>query len=194
MSIRKYRQGFSVVYLAVLVFGSLLLSQGVANAGDADASAGSSAVRSADNNIGRSLTASEVRALDMHIFPDGAQLAAGEGSVEAGRNIYQQQCANCHGGSGEGASAVELVGDRELLTTQFPDKGIGVYWPYVSTLFQYIQRAMPPDNPGLLTNSELYSLIGYLLHLNGLLAQSSLSNREILAEIVLPNRYGFIDQ
>ena len=194
MSIRKYRQRFGVVYLAVLVLGSLLLSQGVANAGDADVNAGSSAVINADNNIGRSLTASEVRALDMHIFPDGAQLPDGDGSVEAGRNIYQQQCANCHGGSGEGAIAVELVGDRELLTTQFPDKGIGVYWPYVSTLFQYIQRAMPPDNPGLLTNSELYSLIGYLLHLNGLLAQSSLSNREILAEIVLPNRYGFIDQ
>lgn len=149
--------------------------------------------KSVTGEIGRTLSTEEVTALDTHIFPDGENLPDGEGSVAAGQSIYQQQCAECHGGIGEGAVAVELAGDRELLATQFPDKGIGVYWPYAPTLFQYIQRAMPPENPGLLSNSELYSLIGYLLYLNGLVPESSKVNRNTLANTHLPNRDGFKD-
>ncbi len=143
---------------------------------------------------GRPLTSAEIYALDSHIFADGARLPDGQGSVEAGHDVYQQQCASCHGGRGEGGRALELVGDRALLLTEFPDKGIGVYWPYAPTLFEYIQRAMPPDNPGLLTNDELYSLIGYLLYLNDLLPENSTLNRHTLADIELPNRDGFVDQ
>ncbi len=148
----------------------------------------------ANGVLGRALSAAEVDALDRHIFADGAQLPDGQGSVEAGKEMYQQQCASCHGGRGEGGRALELVGDRALLVTEFPDKGIGVYWPYAPTLFEYIQRAMPPENPGLLTNDELYSLIGYLLYLNNLLPDYGTLNRYTLAAIELPNRDGFVDQ
>ena len=144
--------------------------------------------------LGRPLSAEEQSQLSSHIFADGAQLPDGQGSIEAGMDLYQQQCASCHGRKGEGGRALELVGDRTLLTTEFPDKGIGVYWPYAPTLFQYIQRAMPPDKPGRLTNDELYSLIGYLLHLNDLLPGSGTLDRQSLIDLILPNRDGFVDQ
>lgn len=148
----------------------------------------------AKDPIGRSLSQTEISALDSHIFADGSNLPEGQGSIESGRDLYNQHCGSCHGGSGEGGSALELVGDRILLTTEFPDKGIAVYWPYASTLYQYVQRAMPPDRPGSFSSNELYALVGYVLFLNDLLPETGVVNRETLANIKLPNRDGFIDQ
>ncbi len=147
-----------------------------------------------NQGLGRSLSSAEIDALDTHIFLDGTNLPAGQGSVAAGRELYSQHCSACHGHAGEGGSALELVGDRALLTTPYPDKGIGVYWPYAPTLFQYIKRAMPPEHPGLFDNNELYSLVGFVLYLSDLLPEAGVVNRTTLANVELPNKDGFVDQ
>lgn len=143
---------------------------------------------------GRPLTESELSHLNQHISADGTGLPEGSGSIGAGKKLYLEHCAACHGSQGEGASALELVGDRDLLTTEFPDKGIGVYWPYAPTLFEYIDRAMPPESPKSFTSAELYSLVGYLLHLNSLMAADATVNRSTLSALNMPNRLGFVDQ
>ena len=142
---------------------------------------------------GRALTESEISHLDSHIFPDGTGLPDGKGSVAEGRPLYAEHCARCHGSRGEGANSVELIGDRELLTTQYPDRGIAVVWPYAPTLYEYIQRAMPPDNPGTFSNDELYSIVGYVLHLNALMPATASVNKPVLAGVSMPNKNGFID-
>jgi len=142
---------------------------------------------------GRALTSNEIDHLNTHVFPDGQGLPAGKGTVADGQALYAKHCAACHGNVGEGASSVELIGDRALLTTQYPDKGIAVVWPFAPTLYEYINRAMPPDSPGSFSSEELYSIVGYVLHLNELLSANAVVNKTVLSEIVMPNRDGFID-
>lgn len=142
-------------------------------------------------DIGRELSNSEITQLRSQIFSDGQGLPNGSGNVEEGAQLYQLHCSDCHGSRGEGASAVELVGDRELLATAYPDKGIAVYWPFAPTLFSYIQRAMPPDKPNSFSDSELYSIVAYVLFLNELIARDATLDQTSLAGIELPNRNGF---
>lgn len=193
-----FNRFLTIVFLcAGLMISSLILANDTEQNTVKGNTAGSAFIVDKTNDtgmFGRALSVEEINALDTHIFPEGEQLPDGEGTFSAGKSIYQEQCASCHGGMGEGAVAVELVGDRSLLTTAYPDKGIGVYWPFAPTLFQYIQRAMPPENPGLLTDTELYSLIFYLLYLNNLLPESGKLDQQTLADIKLPNRDGFVDQ
>lgn len=185
-----------IIFVCLMVSGSASANNAEQNTAKDKTKASTFAVDKTNDTstLGRTLSAEEINALDTHIFPEGEQLPDGEGTFAAGKSIYQEQCASCHGGMGEGAIAVELVGDRSLLTTAYPDKGIGVYWPYAPTIFQYIQRAMPPENPGLLSDTELYSLIFYLLYLNNLLPEGGKFDRQTLADIKLPNRDGFVDQ
>ncbi len=86
---------------------------------------------------------------------------------------------------------MELVGDRTLLATEFPDRGIAVYWPYAPTLFEYINRAMPPDKPYSLSADELYSVIARLLELNGLINPGQSVNAEMLSSLKMPNQDNF---
>lgn len=143
---------------------------------------------------GRALEPSELKALENFVFAEGKGLPSGSGNVQTGAPIYRDHCAGCHGSSGEGASAVELVGDRTLLNTEYPDKGIGVYWPYAPTLYQYIQRAMPPEKPHQFTADELYSLVAYVLYLNQLLPADAFLDATTLGSIEMPNRDGFTDR
>lgn len=143
---------------------------------------------------GRTLTTDEIRHLDStHIFPDGRGLPDGQGTVADGQVLYAAHCAACHGRVGEGANSVELIGDRELLTTRYPDRGIAVVWPFAPTLYQYINRTMPPANPGSFNTTELYSIVGYVLHLNELLSASALVDKSVLTGITMPNIDGFTD-
>jgi len=111
--------------------------------------------------LGRVLETAEVQALPQHVFPDGTGLPPGEGDVAQGESVYVARCAGCHGATGQGASAMELVGDRTLLATEYPDRGIAVYWPYAPTLFEYVKRAMPPDAPYSLSDNEVYPKRSY---------------------------------
>ena len=87
---------------------------------------------------------------------------------------------------------MELVGDRSLLATEYPDRGIAVYWPYAPTLFEYIKRAMPPDKPYSLSDDEVYAVTAYLLSIDGIIDEDAVMNADTLPEVEMPNRDGFI--
>lgn len=144
-----------------------------------------------DVNLGIELTASQLEELPIHVFSDGAGLPDGSGTAAEGSLIYVEQCAICHGSVGQGGKAVELVGDASLLATDYPDKGIAVYWPFAPTLYEYISRSMPPATPGMFSADELYSLIAHLLQLNDLIEADVVLDKQSLSGLKLPNRDGF---
>ena len=143
-------------------------------------------------NLGRELSAKEVLEIPAQVFADGKGLPAGSGTAAQGQALYNLRCAGCHGSKGEGGRAVELVGDRELLATEYPDRGIAVYWPFAPTLFEYIRRAMPPGEPYSLTADETYAVIARVLQLNDLLVGEPTVDAAFLSSLKLPNRDGFI--
>ena len=140
---------------------------------------------------GKPLTAEEIRTIDRHVFPDGTGLPEGQGNAQEGSAIYDKKCAHCHGPKGTGGTAGELVG-RSALNGPNPDQSIGNYWPYASTLFDFIRRAMPLDAPQSLTPNEVYSLSAYLLEINGVIRQGTTLDQKTLSDVRMPNREGFI--
>lgn len=141
--------------------------------------------------LGEELDTATLNTLPKHVFADGTGLPEGAGDTVKGTELFADQCAACHGSQGQGGSALELVGDRSLLATEYPDKGIGVYWPYAPTLFEYIQRAMPPDKPYSLTADEVYAVVARVLELNGLVSAGQRVDAAYLSSIEMPNRDGF---
>ena len=154
---------------------------------------GSSLALAAESpGLGRPLTAAELGALNLSVFPDGTGLPPGQGTVTAGQALYESRCAGCHGVRGSGGSADELAGGANGLKGEPPDKTIGTYWPYATTLFDYLRRAMPPAAPGSLSNDEAYALTAYLLALNGIIASHETLDAARLAHLRMPNRDGFM--
>lgn len=155
----------------------------------------SSALIHADDDlypgIGTPLEQAQLGNLPQHVFPDGSGLVSGQGTVQAGEPLYKDHCAQCHGSNGQGGRALELVGDRTLLDSKFPDRGIAVYWPNAPTLYEYVYRSMPPENPASFSSDEMYSLLAYLLFLNDLIAADVVVNAKVLSNIRMPNRDGF---
>lgn len=144
--------------------------------------------------LGRVATADEIAAWDIDIRPDGAGLPAGSGTVADGEPIYSEQCAVCHGDFGEGAGRWPvLAGGHDTLADERPEKTIGSYWPYLSTVYDYIRRAMPYGNARSLSDDDVYALTAYLLYLNDIVEDEDfeLSN-ENFADIRLPNEENFI--
>ena len=141
--------------------------------------------------LGRMMTGAELAGLPRHVFADGRGLPPGAGSADRGEEIYASLCAGCHGGVGQGGSAIELVGDRSLLATEYPDRGIAVYWPYAPTLFEYIKRAMPPDRPYSLSDNDVYAVIARLFELNGLIEADQRVDASLLSTLLMPNRANF---
>lgn len=141
--------------------------------------------------LGRVASDTELAKMPAHKFADGSGLPEGSGDTSRGKEIYSSLCADCHGSEGQGGSAMELVGDRTLLATEFPDRGISVYWPYAPTLFEYIQRAMPPDKPYSLSENETYSVIARLLELNGLIDSGERVDAKLLSTLQMPNKDNF---
>lgn len=142
--------------------------------------------------IGRAVTAEEIEGWDIDVRPDGLGLPPGEGSVEDGEEIYEMKCAACHGAFGEGEKRwPKLAGGQGTLTDERPDKTVGSYWPYASTLWDYIHRAMPFNAPQSLTDKEVYALTAYVLNLNDIVDDEFVLNQDNLADIEMPNRDGF---
>lgn len=141
--------------------------------------------------LGRVLNDTDLTEMPQHVYSDGNGLPQGSGDTEQGKEIYASLCATCHGSEGQGGSAMELVGDRSLLASEYPDRGIAVYWPYAPTLFEYIQRAMPPDKPYSLSTNETYSVIARLLELNGLIDSGQRIDAKLLSTLQMPNRDNF---
>ncbi len=146
-------------------------------------------------DIGRAVTAEEITGWDIDVRPDGKGLPAGQGSVETGEEVYMERCAHCHGefGYGGGSRYPQLVGGEDTLTTEDPRKTIGSYWPYASTLFDYIKRAMPFGEAQTLSNDEVYALSAFLFNINGIIEDDAVMNAQTLPAVVMPNADGFID-
>lgn len=131
------------------------------------------------------------RAWDIDVSPDGENLPAGSGSVAAGKQIYEQQCIACHGPTGQEGPMDRLAGGQGSLNTPKPVKTVGSYWPYATTLFDYIHRAMPFIAPQSLSADEVYAVTAYVLNLNGIVPDDAVLDKESLAAIRMPNRDGF---
>lgn len=143
--------------------------------------------------IGRAATPAEIKALDIAVRPDGHGVPPGKGSVKDGEALYQDRCAACHGEFGEGKDRwPALIGGAGKLTDDDPKKGVGNYWPYTTTLFDYIKRAMPFGNAQSLTDDEVYSITAYVLHLNDLLKADDVLDGPGMLKIKLPNAGNFV--
>ncbi|TXL68201.1 c-type cytochrome [Zeimonas arvi] len=141
--------------------------------------------------IGRAPSAEELRGWDIDVSPDGTGLPAGSGTVAQGKAIYAQKCAACHGANGEGKPADRLVGGKGTLATDKPVRTVGSYWPYAPTLFDYVRRAMPHDQPQSLSANEVYALAAWLLHANGIVSADATMDARSLPAVRMPNRDGF---
>lgn len=142
--------------------------------------------------IGRPATAGQIAAWDIDIAPDGRNLPPGSGTVVRGRDVYVAQCAACHGARGEGATGDRLAGGAGTLATLAPVRTVGSFWPYATTLFDYVRRAMPMNAPQSLSNDDVYALAGYVLFLNGLVAEGATIDAKALTALRMPNRDGFV--
>jgi S-disulfanyl-L-cysteine oxidoreductase SoxD len=142
--------------------------------------------------VGRPPAADELRDLRTAIAPDGSGLPEGSGTVAAGRDVFAAQCARCHGPRAQGDIGPSLVGGQGTLATARPVKTVGSFWPYATTLWDYINRAMPFDKPGLLKPSDIYAVAAYILNLNGIIKDSDVMDAKTLPRVKMPNRDGFV--
>jgi cytochrome c5 len=142
--------------------------------------------------IGSPATSEEIAGWDIDIRPDGKGLPPGSGSVEDGEMMYEEKCASCHGSFGEGVGRYPvLAGGEGTLTNERPEKTVGSYWPYASTLWDYIHRAMPFPQPQSLSDEEVYAITAYVLYLNDLVEDDFVLAADNLASIEMPNQDGF---
>ena len=155
--------------------------------------------------IGAPATQEQIAALDIDVRPDGAGLPPGSGTAREGAAIYAQKCQACHGVNGEGGSADALVGPEPKGIAPFgppyeqwrngrPDVPftVGNYWPYATTIFDYVRRAMPASAPGTLTADETYALTAWLLARNDIIAEGDTMNAETLPRVRMPARSRFV--
>ena len=141
--------------------------------------------------VGRAPSAAEIEAWDLTIPFDGVGLPPGNGTAARGRSIYAEKCASCHGEKGEDPKYNRLVGGQGTLATAQPIRTIGSFWQYAPTLWSYIRRAQPVDEPGSLTAEQVYSVTAYLLHLNGIIGEDDVMDARTLSQVKMPNRDGF---
>jgi S-disulfanyl-L-cysteine oxidoreductase SoxD len=146
--------------------------------------------------FGQPIEPADIAAWDISIGPDGAGLPPGRGTAVEGEAIYVAKCQACHGEKGISASvafAGALVGGMGTLAPdKTPIKTVGSYWPYATTLFDYIRRAMPFQESKSLTADELYAVSAYILNLNGIVGSNDVIDAQSLANVRMPNRDGFI--
>jgi S-disulfanyl-L-cysteine oxidoreductase SoxD len=141
--------------------------------------------------IGHLATPAEIAGWDIDVRADGRGLPAGHGSVREGETVFAQTCAACHGARGEGKPADRLVGGSDTLATSKPVRTVGSYWPYATTLFDYIRRAMPFNAPQSLTGDQVYAVSAYILYLNKIVPEDTVLDATSLPRVVMPNRKGF---
>lgn len=146
-------------------------------------------------NVGRTPTADEIKALDIAVGIDGKELPPGSGNAKTGAVIFAAKCMACHGESQEGsAQAPALVGGKGTLTSLRPKMTVGSYWPFATTIFDYIRRAMPRYQEGTLKADEVYSLTAFLLYRNDIIKEDDVIDAATLPKIKMPNRDGFVPQ
>lgn len=143
--------------------------------------------------LGKPIAAEDLAPWDISIGPDGAGLPPGSGTVQQGEATFAAKCQPCHNAKGAGTPNDRLVGGQGSLPGDKPPvKTVGSFWPYATTLFDYIRRAMPLNESKSLTNDEVYGLVAYLLNLNGVVAEGETMNAQTLPKVAMPNREGFV--
>ena len=148
---------------------------------------------SADSGFSQPATDEDIERVYLSVFPDGENLPEGSGTAAQGKPVYDMYCAACHGLEGEGTLANKLVGGRGTLDTDAPDKTVGSYWPYATTVFNYIRRSMPYTAPMSLTNEEYYAITAFILNKNDIIAAETVLDKNSLPEVRMPNRDGFVN-
>jgi mono/diheme cytochrome c family protein len=141
--------------------------------------------------LGQPATEKQITGWDIDVAPDGRGLPPRSGTPAQGEHLYAQACASCHGAAGQGGVGDRLVGGRGTLATARPVKTVGSYWPYATTLFDYIRRAMPLTAPESLTNDQVYALAAYILYLNGIIGRDAVIDARTLPQVRMPNRGRF---
>jgi cytochrome c len=176
-SVKKYLKVLVLVTAAQGLFASTVYAQDPGHYG-----------------LGRIATEQEIAGWDIDVRPDGLGLPAGSGSVADGEGLYEAQCASCHGlfGEGEGRWPI-LAGGIGTLSEDRPEKTVGSYWPYASTLWDYIRRAMPFTAPQSLSADETYAITAYVLYLNEIVDEEFVLTKENFSTIVMPNAEGFFE-
>ena len=145
-------------------------------------------------DFGRTATPEEIKLWDIDVRPDGKGLPEGSGTVAHGKSVYEENCEACHGANGKDGIKDRLAGGQGTLASETPVKTVGSYWPYATTLFDYIHRAMPYQAPGSLTVDDTYAVAAYILSLNGILPEDGMLDTATLPKIKMPNRDGFIPE
>jgi mono/diheme cytochrome c family protein len=142
-------------------------------------------------SIGQTPTEGLIKAWNIDIAPDGANLPNGSGSVAQGQKIFADICAACHGEHGTEGPMDRLVGGKGTLDTKKPIMTVGSYWPYATTLYDYIHRAMPLTNPQSLSADQVYAVTAYVLNLNKIVPDDAVLDKHSLPAVKMPNRDGF---
>ena len=143
-------------------------------------------------NLGREATPAQIAGWDISVGPDGIGLPPGKGTPATGAPVYEQKCQVCHGPKGAGQPNDRLVGGQGTLTSKAPVRTIGSYWPYATTVFDYVRRSMPYIQPQSLSNDEVYAVTAYLLNLNGIIGDNDEMNAQTLPKVKMPNQPNFI--
>ena len=143
--------------------------------------------------FGQSIAPADIAPWDISIGPDGAGLPGGRGTVAQGEAVFAAKCQACHGEKGAGRPNDALVGGSgSLAPDKAPVKTVGSYWPYATTLFDYIRRAMPFQESKSLSDDEVYAVSAYILNLNGIIGKDDVIDAQSLPKVAMPNRDGFI--
>ena len=144
--------------------------------------------------LGQAITEGSLAKFNLIAEPSGNGFPAGSGTAQQGRTIFENRCAACHGSKGEGNSDATVLVGGNMQSAATPLRTVGSYWPYASTVFDFIRRAMPANAPKSLTDEETYQVAAYVLYLNGLVAEDEIMNAQTLPQVRMPNAEGFIDQ
>jgi mono/diheme cytochrome c family protein len=142
--------------------------------------------------LGVAVTADQIASWAISVQPDGTGLPAGSGNAAAGAEVYVMKCLACHGPEGAGGLNDWLVGGHGTISSDTPVRTIGSYWPYATTVFDYIRRAMPLTQPQSLSNDETYAVTAYLLELNGIIDEGDVMDAETVPNVEMLNAGNFI--
>jgi len=185
---RRFVAAAALLVAATLAQGSIPVAQAFRPASrSSDVSA-----QSPTFGVGKLPTPDQLKLIDIDVTPDGTGLLPGSGTAAKGKDVYTRRCETCHGPTGKEGPQEALAGGKGSLATPKPQKSVGSYWPYATTLWDYINRAMPFDHPSTLTPDEVYSATAYFLFLNGLVSENDVLDQTSLPKVQMPNRNGFV--